>query len=171
MRQRPSAIAATIGLLLVVVAGCFLWIQRNGGLRRSAFNSVPVAVSASNGSAALAVTAGETPSQRVGGLGAAPHAVLHPAAVIATARTDREHPRAWKKGSNWAKRGGVGREPDFELVTDHASVWHGGSSALLRSTRTLDASRYGAVLQRTSVGAFAGRRVAFSAYLASREGS
>src|SRR5437667_10672548 len=113
MRQRPSAIAATIGLLLVVVAGCFLWIQRNVGLRRSAFNSVSVAVSASNGSAAarasLAVTAGETPSQRVGGLGAAPHAVLHPAAVIATARTDREHPRAWIKGSNWAKRGGDGR--------------------------------------------------------------
>src|SRR5205807_148382 len=133
MRQRLSAIAATIGLLLVVVAGCFLWIQRNGGLRWSAFNSVPVAVSASNGSAAArassAVNAGETPARRVGRLGAAPHAALEPAAVIATARTDREYPRAWIKGSNWAKPGGDGREPDYELVTDHASVWHGGSSA------------------------------------------
>jgi hypothetical protein len=173
MRQRLSTIAATIGLLLVIAAGCFLWIQRNGGLRGNAFDSVPVAGSASNGSAAarasLAVNAGETPSQRVGRLGAAPHAAPEPAAAIAIARTDREYPRAWIKVSNWAKAGGGGREPDFELVTDHASVWHGGSSALLRSTRTLDASRYGAVLQRTRVGAFAGRRVAFSAYLASRD--
>jgi len=175
MRQRLSTIAATIGLLLVVVAGCFLWIQRTGGLRRSAFNSVPVAVSASNGSAAAressAAIAGETPSQRVDRLRAAPHAALEPAAVIATARTDREYPRAWIKGSNWTKRGGDGREPDYELVIDHGNVWHGRSSAVLRSTRTLDASRYGAVLQRTRVGAFAGRRVAFSAYLASRNSS
>jgi hypothetical protein len=169
MSRRARTISVASGIFFALMA-YLLWLRRESILRESTTSVLRSEPYSSIASGALNSSLKGVESERRSTVvenSASPGAVS--LNLSDDSQSTKMAPYGWIKASNWAGKGGPVRETDYELVTDHANVSHGKSSALLRSTRSVDSSSYGAILQRVNVGKLAGQRVMFSAYLATQD--